>query len=609
MSKDNKKDIKTEQVNKDGQHVNKALQEEAVTSPSKMALRNFMSNRLGMVGLIGFLIIVLIVFIGSRFLPYDPYYSQGIMKNISPGSGYMNVPGDLTSEGIKDISVGTTFSVGLSEAGNIYVWGHEPADKVPMPQEVKDKQGNFKLVAAGDKHIIVATNDNEILGWGLNNFKQTELPQQIADLIKEEGLQKLGGSDMYSVVLTEKGTIRAWGSTLPSGLDRIPSKFDQNIEDFATGSTNMLVLTNDGKVAVLGQKGTELDTAMPKEIGLDGDKTIVAMGRMRYAGFAVDADGNTYAWGSRSDNAHDVPEMEGTVVKVVSAKEHIAALTDAGKVYAWGNNNYGATEYSEKDGYTDLFAGYFNNYAVKDDGKAYDSWGLDGFRIGSDDQGRDMFTRTVHGGKLTLIIALVSVAIQVIIGVIVGIVAGFYGGWVDNVLIRFSEIVSAFPFYPMIITLSALLPVDVTQNQRLAMIMVILGFLNWPGIAILVRGEILSVREKDYITAAKALGLKEGKIMFSHMLPNILSIIIVRATIGYAGGLLTESALSFLGFGVQEPFPSWGNILNAAQDVTVLEEYWWRWIFPGLMVFITALTVNLIGDAMRDALDPKSQER
>lgn len=608
MSKDNK-DIKTEQVNNDGQHVNKALQEEAVTSPSKMALRNFMSNKLGMVGLIGFILIVLIVFVGSRFLPYDPYYTQGIMKNISPGSGYMNIPSDLTKEGIKDISVGTTFSVGLSEAGKVYVWGHEPAFKVPTPKEVDENQGNFKLVAAGDKHILVATNDNKIIAWGQNNFKQAEVPQNIQKLIDEEGLARLGASDLYSVVLTEKGTLKAWGATLPTGLDRIPSKYDQNIVDFAPGSTSMLILTKDGKLAVVGQKGTELSTAMPKEITEDGDKTIVAMGRMRYAGFAVDTDGNTYAWGNRADNAHNIPEMEGTVIKVTSAKEHIAALTDAGKVYAWGNNNYGATEYSQKDGYTDLYSGYFNNYAIKDNGKGYDSWGLDGFRIGSDDQGRDMFTRTVHGGKLTLLIALVSVVIQVVIGVIVGIVAGFYGGWVDNVLIRFSEIVSAFPFYPMIITLSALLPVDVTQNQRLAMIMVILGFLNWPGIAILVRGEILSVREKDYITAAKALGLQEGKIMFSHMLPNILSIIIVRATIGYAGGLLTESSLSFLGFGVKEPFPSWGNILNAAQDVQVLQEFWWRWIFPGLMVFLTALTVNLIGDAMRDALDPKSQER
>ncbi|MDO5028438.1 MAG: ABC transporter permease subunit [Bacillota bacterium] len=609
MSKENKKDIKNEQVNIDGQPVNKALQEEAVTSPSKMAFRNFMSNKLGVTGLVGFLLIVLIVFVGSRFLEYDPYYTQGIMKNVSPGSGYMSIPGELTSEGIKDISVGTTFSVGLSEAGKVYVWGHEPAFKVPMPQEVKDNQGNIKLAAAGDKHILVATNDNKVIGWGQNNFKQAELPQNLEKLIAEEGLQRLGGSDMYSVILTDEGTIRAWGSTLPSGLDRIPSKYDQNVVDFATGSTNILILTKDGKLAVIGQKGTELSTSMPEELGLEGDKTVVAMGRMRYAGFAVDSEGQTYAWGNRADGAFDVPEMQGTVVKISSAKEHINALTDEGYVYSWGNNNYDAIVHPTGSGYIDIYSGYFNNYAIKDEGHAYDSWGLDGFFIGSDDQGRDMFTRTIHGGKLTLIIALVSVVIQVVIGVIVGIVAGFYGGWVDNVLIRFSEIVSAFPFYPMIITLSALLPVDVTQNQRLAMIMVILGFLNWPGIAILVRGEILSVREKDYITAAKALGLKEGKIMFSHMLPNIISIIIVRATIGYAGGLLTESALSFLGFGVQEPFPSWGNILNAAQKVEVLEQYWWRWIFPGTMVFLTALTVNLIGDAMRDALDPKAQER
>lgn len=586
----------------------KLLEEEAITSPSQMAFKNFINNKLGVIGTIGFLLIVLIVFFGSTFLEYDPYYAQGIMKNVSPGKGYMDVPSELINEGIKEISVGTTFAVGLSEEGNVYTWGHIVAKDQPMPQEVIDRQGRIKDVAAGDNHIIVLTEDNEIFGWGENNHGQTELPKDIAKLIEEEGVEKIGASDLYSIVLTGKGTVKVWGATMPTGLNLISTKYDHMVKDFEVASTNMLVLLKDGTVVTFGQKGSEIDTAKPEELKEPGIVNVVEIGRMRYSAIAVTDEGENIVWGSRSEGAYNIPEMEGTVIKAETGREHITVLTDAGKVYSWGNNNYGATESPEGDGYVDIFTGYFNNYAVKEDGSV-ETWGLDGFLMGSDEQGRDLFTRLVHGGKMTLIIALVAVVIQIILGVLIGVIAGYYGGIIDNFLMRFAEIVSSFPFYPLIITLSALLPVDVTQYQRLGMIMVILGVIGWPGIARLVRGEILSEREKDYITAAKALGLRESKIMMSHIVPNILSIIIVRATIGYASSLLTEAGLSFLGFGVQNPYPSWGNMLTAASNVTVLEAFWWRWVFPGLAVFLTALTVNLMGDALRDAMDPKALER
>ncbi len=584
------------------------LKEEAVTSPGKMAVKNFFSNKLGVIGLLGFLAITLVVFIGSSFLDYDPYYSQGIMKNIAPGAGYMDVPSQLQDEGIKSISVGTTFSVGVSEAGNVYTWGHEIARNQPMPQEVIDNQGNIDQAAAGDNHIIVLTNDGEVFGWGENNHGQAEIPDNILEFAQEDGgIAEIGASDLYSVILTEAGTIKVWGATLPTGLNLISSDYDGQVAEFETASTNMLIRLKDGRVVVFGTKGSEVDTARPEEI-TDGTTSVVEIGRMRYSGVAITEDGESLVWGSSLDNAHSMPEMEGTVTKAVSGREHITVLTDTGRVYSWGNDNYGEIDYPDGDDYVDVFAGYFNNYAVKEDGSV-DTWGLNGFIMGSDEQGRDLFTRLVHGGRMTLIIALVAVAIQVVLGIIVGVVSGFYGGVIDNVLNRFGEIISSFPFYPLVITLSALLPVDTDQYDRLIMVMVILGVLGWPSIARLVRGEILAEREKDYITAAKALGLKETKIMAAHMVPNILSIIIVRATIGYATTLLTEAGLSFLGFGVQNPYPSWGNILTASNNIQVLEVYWWRWIFPGLAVFLTALTVNLIGDALRDALDPKAQER
>lgn len=584
------------------------LKEEAVLSPSKVAFRNFFRNRLGVIGLVGFILISLIVFIGSAVMEYDPYYSQGIMKNISPGSGYMNVPSELKNEGIKRISTGTTFSVGLSEEGKFYVWGHKPAFNQPIPQEILDNQGKIKDVAAGDNHIIVLTEDDEVYGYGQDNHNQTKIPSDIKTFAqKDGGIASIGASDLYSYILTGNGTIKVWGAIMPTGLNMISKDLNGQIAEVEAASTNMLVRLKDGTVRVLGTKGTEIDTQLPEDLKT-GKVRVKEIARMRYSGLAVTEDGENIVWGSSLDNIKSIPEMDGKVIKAESGREHITVLTDTGHVYSWGKDNYGELAFPSGENYKDIFVGYFNNYAITDD-NSVDTWGLDGFLMGSDDQGRDLFTRVVNGGKMTLIIALVAVVIQILLGVLVGIISGYYGKIVDNILSRFGEIISSFPFYPLIITLAALLPVDTDQYKRLIMIMVILGLLGWPGIARLVRGEILSEREKDYITAAKALGLKEKSIMASHMIPNILSIIIVNATIGYAGALLTEAGLSFLGFGVQDPYPSWGNILNAAQNIDVLEQYWWRWVFPGLAVFITALTVNLVGDALRDALDPRSQER
>ena len=139
--------------------------------------------------------------------------------------------------------------------------------------------------------------------------------------------------------------------------------------------------------------------------------------------------------------------------------------------------------------------------------------------------------------------------------------------------------------------------------------MVILGVLSWTGLARLIRGQVLSERERDYVLAARALGIRNNNIMKRHILPSVFNIILVSASLGYAGSLLTEAGLSFLGFGVSPPSPSWGNILTAAQQTVVIETYWWRWVLPGVAIIVTALSVNLIGDALRDAMDPKSNER
>lgn len=585
------------------------LAEEAIRSPWRNVVRKFAHNPLGMIGLIGFILVFVVVFAGSWLVPFDPFYSAGSMKNIGPGEGYMSIPQKMVDEGIKEISSGTTFSVGVSDAGHFYQWGYDTEGNLTMPENVKKALETEKVdqAVAGDRHILVLTDNQKIYGWGNNSFEQTEVPKEVQELIDAEGVEKIGAGDQFSVILTKKGTLKVWGSTLPNKLSSIPKKYRDKVKDFRVGSVNILLLLKDGKIALVGAKGSELDTLMPKELK-EGKVKIRDFARMQKTGAVITEDGKLITWGSVVESVNNYPKFDAPLVEIVAGRSHFVARDENGKLYAWGNNNYDVTKVPTDEGYTKLFSGFYNTYALKDS-HHYTAWGLDGFLLGTDELGRDLFTRLIHGGKATLQISFIAVIIQIVIGVVVGMISGFYGGVIDNLLMRFSEIIASFPFYPTIITLSATIPPDASQYERILLVMVLLGILSWTGIARLVRGQILAEREKDYITAARALGLKEGNIIMAHIFPNIVSIVIVQATLGYAGNLLSEAGLSFLGFGVVEPYPSWGNMMTSAQAPEVIEKYWWRWIFPGMAVFLTALTVNLIGDALRDALDPKSQER
>lgn len=610
VKNDKSKDPENKDLNDLGEE-NDFLKEEAIMSPGKIAVKNYFSNPLGVIGLVLFLGIILVVFIGSAIIPFNPYKSEGTLTNVAPGAGYMKYPSALENEGVKELSAGNTFGVGLSEEGNIYYWGKNNEDDVlKMPEAIEKKLDGKKIshVAAGDRHIIVSTDDNMVYGWGNNSFNQTVMPPMQESQIKSEGIKKLGGGVQYSVVLTEKNNIVVWGSTMNSRLDLIPSEVQGHVEDFATNGINILTVLDNGAIKLLGVRGAEVDKAMPQELQ-EGKKKVAKVALTAKSAAAITQDGELFVWGPKSDNltGDRIPEIEGKAVDIVGGTSHFTVLDDKGNIYSWGNNSYGEASAPEGE-YDKIFGGYFNNYAVNKEGKIQ-TWGLDGFRFGSDDQGRDIFTRLIHGGKMTLIISFVSVVIQVVIGVVVGMVSGYAGGVVDNVLMRITEIVSSFPFYPLIITLSALLPVNASQNTRLMMIMVLLGVIGWTSIARLVRGQILAERERDYITAARALGVTNKSIMIRHILPNILSIIIVNATLGYAGNLLTEAGLSFLGFGVREPMPSWGNMMSAAQSSDVINIFWWRWVVPALAVFLAAFSVNLIGDALRDAIDPRANER
>lgn len=220
--------------------------------------------------------------------------------------------------------------------------------------------------------------------------------------------------------------------------------------------------------------------------------------------------------------------------------------------------------------------------------------------LGTDDRGRDVLSRLIWGTRISMTVGFVAMGIATFIGVFAGALAGYYGGRVDAFVLRIIEIVLCFPTLILILTLVAFL------NPSIYNIMIALGLTGWPDVARLVRGEFLKLRNADFTTAARATGLHDARIMFRHLLPNALAPVLVTATFGVAGAILTESALSFLGFGVPPPTASWGEILKQSKDY--VDFAYWLVIFPGLAIFVTVTAFNLVGEALRDAMDPRLRQ-
>ncbi|MCY4082755.1 MAG: ABC transporter permease [Caldilineaceae bacterium] len=225
--------------------------------------------------------------------------------------------------------------------------------------------------------------------------------------------------------------------------------------------------------------------------------------------------------------------------------------------------------------------------------------GEEGHLLGTDLTGRDIWSRVVYGGRVSMSVGIVAVSLYITIGTILGSVSGYYGGSVDAVIMRITDTVMAFPILIILIALVSILGPGIFNS------MLAIGLIGWTGVTRLVRSLILSIRETDYIMAAHAVGVDEKWIIMRHILPNVVAPITVAASFGIAGAILTEAGLSFLGLGVQVPTPSWGNMLNEAQNIQIIENMPWYWLPPGLMITICVLAINFIGDGLRDALDPR----
>lgn len=584
------------------------MEEEQVQSPWRTVLKTFRSNKVAMTGLVVFLLIFLTVMVGPLIKPIDLSFSETSQIHIAPGMDLMKFPESLNGK-VADISVGPSFSVAASTDGKFHIWGKTRVSSVidvrNLPRDESKKlinMGNVVRVAAGYDHIVVLNDQGQVYAWGSDRQQQSNVPIEVRQL---KNIKDVYAGYQASLVLTEDGKSFYFGNQMNNDYYAYHS-YQGQLQKLAVTADAVIGLTFDGNVVYLGTQQNSYSTIpanMGKVVDLAATASTVA---------ALNDEGKVFVWGNVSQKGEGrVPETSEKITALYGGRYHYTAITEKGNVVAWGSNVYNQSMIPEAVQNADVekvYTGFYQNYAVTKEGKLL-TWGLKGYLFGTDDLGRDIFTRLLNGGRMSMTIGAVAVIISVIIGVVVGALSGFLGGKVDIVLQRISEVVAALPFLPFAMILSALIGNSMSSTQRIVLIMVILGLLSWTGLQRLVRAQVLSVREQEYVIAARSVGVKRMNIIFRHILPNVISIILVSATLSFATSMLTESSLSYLGFGVQAPHPTWGNMLFGANNSIVIQNYWWRWVYASIVLGICVICINLVGDGLRDAIDPRSQER
>ena len=610
-----------------------AMNVEEIISPGRQVINNFLEKKLAVFALCFVIGMFLFVFIGPLFMPnYSDSYTEVTQKNVPPTMDMMKVPSELKND-IKMIDSYGTFTVGLSNAGKVYVWGASKIgttglDVADIPEEVQNAK--IEMVAAGIDHIIAIDENGKVYGWGNSRLGQFSvykegdelnpniayMPEEVANgTLDVANIKKLTCGYQVSAIMMNDGTLYLWGNkNAYANIDKFVG--NNNLKDieftlnYVVGLDASQKSIYTGTRGLFGQVRPNINGTAESITQFLGARKITDIIANNYNICLVLDDGTLcFAGDFNLDSVPMAQLAEGEqFVQIEAGADFYTGLTNKGNVYSWGGHVLGQSDVPNGlKNVAKIYAGTFQNYAVTEEGKLVDTWGLKGYIFGTDSVGADIFQRIIAGGRMTMTIGAVAVIISSIIGIIVGCLSGYFGGKVDIILMRVMEGFSAIPFLPFALVLSAVMAQwTLSETARIFIIMCILGVLSWTGLAKLVRGQVLAVRESEYVTAAQAMGIKSWKIAFKHILPNVISVILVNLTLSFATCMLTESTLSYLGFGVNYPRPTWGNMLNGANNATVIKNFWWQWVFTSMFLAATTICINIVGDTLRDVMDPKS---
>lgn len=607
---------------------------EKIESPSTMAVKAFFRRKLAVGALVVLISMFLFVFIGPYFFPMNLNYTDALQANMAPNNTLMKVPNELENN-IKNINGFADFTVGVSKDDTLYLWGNTKnnltnVDYAAFPEEVQP--GNVAHAAAGSDHIIAITTDGKVVGWGNSSTGQFGVKKQESDpytqmpdvllngTIDASKVKQLIAGYQATALVMEDGTMYMWGNN--NAMLSLPEftkgdKYNTDVEKVAFSNYYAIIMRKDGTVT----GGQTLTFNMQKAYSnKDGeiknlrtymtDRTVLDIAATNNCYAFIMDDGSIVVFGAAEYGEKDIPAItaEEKMVSINAGTRHFVAVGESGKVYTWGHNDGGQCDVAGETA-AEVFTGAKQTYLVNEDGELTDKAGFSGYVMGTDNRGRDILTRIVHGGKMTMTIGAVAVIVSTIIAIIIGCLSGYFGGWVDMLLMRITEIFSSLPFLPFAMMLSYVIrTMPIGETTRIFIIMVMLGLLSWTGLARMIRAQVLAEREKEFVLAAQSMGVKEKRIAFLHILPNVISVILVNVTLNFASCMLTESSLSYLGFGVQQPQPTWGNMLYGANNSIVIQNYWWQWVFPAIFLSIATISINIIGDTLRDVLDPKSSQ-
>lgn len=579
MSEENKLQTALNRTQDEHVSTSMALDDEQrvkVLSPGMLVAKRFFRNKLAMIGLVILVVMFTFSFVGGMFTPYGE--AQVFRKH----------------------------------------------DYVLKDYAIMSRNTDFLYTSAEGKEFPSIAGAKMILA--VNNGEETfEAKDVTYSLIKEdEDLYQIAQLTPVASVLTMKGKSNftsedgsAVSETVKRGYEAAVKEKESSFE--ADGVTYYIVKNGKqsaisvmDKVALASKKvfSAQSGTELSYEFKLNAQKALLA------GSASFSADGNTYeieteeGAGFIRSNGEEYAIVSDYAVRPVGSGAlslHFikvvqeAVLTDETSI-AYTDENGNEVDYKvEVKG---------NEYKIRseqitqlnDDFAAPSKTHL----LGTDGHGMDVLTRLMYGGRISLMIGFVAIAIEVLIGIVVGGVAGYFGKWVDTILMRIVDIVICIPAMPLYIIVGSIMDYyQIDPRVRIYLLCAILGLVNWPPIARMVRGQILSFREQEFMTATEATGIRISRRIFKHLIPNVIPNLIVIATMGLGEIIIMEATLSFLGIGVKFPFASWGNIINSVNDVFVMTNYWFVWIPAGLLILFTVLGFNFVGDGLRDAFDPK----
>ncbi|MGN0597977.1 MAG: ABC transporter permease [Ruminiclostridium sp.] len=549
-----------------------------VLSPTMLVMKRFFRNKLAIAGLIIIVAMFLFSFVGGFFAPYGE--SQVF-------TGYEEVMKEYANATVNN-------SFRYSYAENVDL---SAAAKGKITSAVT--KGLDTAEVNGTLYTITNVSDSMKLISIQNNCARVTALKGIYSFAYEEGAALSESSEnlIIEAIKSEEASVEIDG--LSYLITRDGKYYNVAIaQDIAIASKMVYNMYNSADKASFDFK-REAETALA-----NGEKTFTADG-VEYALENVEGENVVTLNGQPYANITNliVQPVSNDIFLTVDYKLAVQEAIDEGK------KEFTLTD-AEGNDVTYEISGVNGDYKIKAATrtqliKIYEEPSSEHW-LGTDANGMDIFTRLMYGGRISLMIGFVVVIIEIVLGVILGGIAGYFGGWVDNLIMRIVDIFNCIPSLPLYIIIGSIMDaMKIEPTVRIYYLMLILGLLSWPGIARLVRGQILSLREQEFMTAAEATGISVSRRIFRHLIPNVIPQLIVMATMGLGSIIITESTLSFLGLGVKYPYASWGNIVNAVTNLRVMTNYWFVWIPAGFLILITVLGFNFIGDGLRDAFDPK----